>query len=713
MGIYNKARKIMKAIKIPLILSFLFMASAVMLGQESPSHIQFHGSNTFVGQYSNMQGFGQEIPPSFYHNDLQMTLTAYDIPVSARFFLTSQQSDQRQSINNFRIYFDYRQMLQNKGLTLSDDVVTAAAMSGLNKLESAKTELEQSGELLNGEIAGFLGEVDVQQKLYTMAQQESEEAVQRWDVEAMENAKLRMAEAKAASEKAKAAYENAKLKMEELQAKIKTTMEALEKAKALVEKAKSQTYDSKAMRKSAEAKARETLLPGASRFMSYFTTLEIGRCRPNYSELTLRGIPVSGVNIEFTPGKFYSAFTTGRTKRPIMSDTITPPVYEQNIMFGKLGYGKKQESHFYLTYMFIEDDESSRTDPDTAGLRIMSPRANHVVGSELKLAFFKKKFIIEGEGAASMLTRDMEAPTMDWSTTDVPAWASDFLNPNMSSSVDYAYNLKTSLNLNTTKISGGMKMLGPGFKTLGNPYLMNDRLTYQGSIKQTFAKRKVSLTAFYKQHSDNLINWKKRTSQIVSYGLTAGFRFRKAPYLMLSYMPFTQKTNYDTIAFTNKVNIINVTSGHSYKIGNSRSMTSFNFFYQDAKTGLDSIAGPVKNNTYTLSETLSFKKPVSVSTTVSYTQSAFSGQEIERLMLSFSGTLVAFKNKWSNTLGVNIFLQDAQHQKIGFLIDSRLLQLFKGSDLGLRLEKNVIDDVFYSDVRVNEFIAQLSVRVSW
>jgi hypothetical protein len=92
------------------------MLSAVMQGQEKQSPVQFHGSNTFIGQYSNMQGIGQEIPPSFYHNDLQMTLTAYDIPVSASFFLTSLQSDQRQSIDNFRIYFDHRQMLQNKEL---------------------------------------------------------------------------------------------------------------------------------------------------------------------------------------------------------------------------------------------------------------------------------------------------------------------------------------------------------------------------------------------------------------------------------------------------------------------------------------------------------------------------------------------------------------------------------------------------------------------
>ncbi|NCA84332.1 MAG: hypothetical protein EOM83_02020 [Clostridia bacterium] len=702
----------MKNLNILLILILSLMVSATLKGQDSPLPVQFHGSNIFIGQYSNMQGIGQEIPPSFYHNELQMTLTAYDIPVSASFFVTSQQSDMKQSINNFRIYFDYRKMLQNKGLNLSDDIVTAAAMSGLNKIESTKAELEKSEDLIKTDITGFLGEVDVQQKIYIKAQKELEEAQQRGDVEGVEKAKMRMAEAKAAREKAISAYENAKLKMEELQAKLKTTLEAVEKAKGLVEKAKSQTYDSKAIRKNAEAKARETMLPGVSRLMSNFTTFEIGRCRPNYSELTLRGVPVSGVNIEFTPGKFYSAFTTGKTKRPITPDSITRPVYEQNILFGKFGYGKKQSTHFYLSYLHAEDDINSLPSPPESDTTLVGARSNYVIGSELKLSFFKRKFIIEGEGAMSMLTRDTQAPEIDWSTTDVPDWASGLFEPNMSSSVDYAYNLKADLKLNKTNISGGVQMTGPGFVTLGNPYLVNDRLTYHGSIKQTFAKRQVSITAFYKQHTDNLIEWKKNTSQTHAYGITTGFRFRKAPYLMVSYMPILQETANDTLDLTNQITLINITSGYNYKIGNCRSMTSFSFFYQDAKTGMDSIVDPVKNSTYTLTEILNFTKPVSISTTISYTQCAFLGQEIERLMLSLSGSLMAFKNKWSNTLGVNFSHQDVQHQKIGFFCDSSL-QLWKGSDLGLRAEKNIIDDVFYSDVRVDEFIAKLSIRFSW
>jgi len=74
--------------------------------QNTPSAIQFHGTNKLFGQYSNSHGFGSEIPASYLRDDLQMTFTIYDLPFSARTFYTTEQKDYRQAINNFRFYLD-------------------------------------------------------------------------------------------------------------------------------------------------------------------------------------------------------------------------------------------------------------------------------------------------------------------------------------------------------------------------------------------------------------------------------------------------------------------------------------------------------------------------------------------------------------------------------------------------------------------------------
>jgi len=91
---------------IAVLFFMLFISPVMVKGQQDSSHVQFHGSNTFNGQYSNMQGVGSEIPPSFFRNDLKMTLMVYDVPISATFFITSLQNDYRQSINNFRNYLN-------------------------------------------------------------------------------------------------------------------------------------------------------------------------------------------------------------------------------------------------------------------------------------------------------------------------------------------------------------------------------------------------------------------------------------------------------------------------------------------------------------------------------------------------------------------------------------------------------------------------------
>ena len=49
--------------------------------------------------------------------------------------------------------------------------------------------------------------------------------------------------------------------------------------------------------------------------LSYFSKLGIGTCNPYYSSLTLSGVAVTGVDLEFTPGIFYLAFTGGRTQK--------------------------------------------------------------------------------------------------------------------------------------------------------------------------------------------------------------------------------------------------------------------------------------------------------------------------------------------------------------------------------------------------------------
>ncbi|MCX6244854.1 MAG: hypothetical protein NTU98_09130 [Bacteroidetes bacterium] len=547
------------------------------LAQHDSPHVQFHGSNTLFGQYSNMQGVGQEMPPSFYRNELRMTLTVYDVPVSATFFITSLQSDYRQSINNFRIYLDVAALMKTK---------------------------------------------------------------------------------------------------------------------------------------KGEASAKKGAMSKTGRFLTNFSALEFGKCRPNYTELTLKGISLSGANIEFTPGWFYMAFATGKVKRPINSSATVKPTYKQNLIFGKMGFGRKKGTHFYLTYMQAKDKVSSL--PEDPGMDTMhvKPRSNHVAGTELRLAFFKKKFTIDGEAAVSMLTRNTESPGVLSDNSDVPKWLNDLLKPNMSSSVDYAYDVRSTLTLKTTTIMAGVRMVGPGYVTLGNPNLVNDRMTYEGRIDQTFARNQVSISAFYRQHNDNLVNWKTGRSTTIAYGLVAGFRFRKLPYLHCSYTPFLMSTASEAYKLENSVRVITASASHNYKIGSLRSNTMFSFYHQETETILDSLTMKSRNNTYTLNQEIAFKFPLSLVAGVSFTQSGYSGINQNILLLTISGTYSAFRNKWQNSLGVKYSNQDYEQDKLGFFLNSRI-QLWSKGDLDIRVEKNTFHDSLLASNNFDEWIVQSTFIVKW
>ena len=554
--------------------SFLF--PYILQAQNETSPIQFHGSNRAFGQYANRQGTNSQIPASLWRNDLNMTLTVYGIPISSSFFIASEQSDFRQSINNFRVYFDLKALAKNK-------------------------------------------------------------------------------------------------------------------TKALVNKK----------------------MPGFMRFLSSFKTFEVGKCQPNYNHLTLKGISVSGVNIEFAPGKFYAAFSTGKVKRHIKpSQFVNKPTYKQKLLFGKIGVGKKRETHLYVTFMQVEDEVKSLPSSLEIDTFNVKPQSNFVLGTEGKLSLFKKKFTIEGEAAVSLHTYDTRSPALIKDDTDVPSWLTNYINPNASSSIDFAYNVKSTLKLKTTKLSGGVKMIGAGFTTLGNPNLINDRLIYDGRIDQTFAKRKISLSVYFTQRRDNLINWKNDITTTTAYGIIAGFRFKKIPYLLISYTPNFQKIDSDSLNMENSINVFSAVTGYNYPIGNLKSFTGFNFFYQNTETFMDTISNLSKTKTYTLNEVLTFKIPLSIAAAASFSNSEFSGKKRDILSLTLSGTHHAFKKKWKNTMGVRYSNRIDEQKKIRLFCSSRM-KLWKGGNLDIRIEENIFRDKTQVIKNYDEFILIVTLLSRW
>ena len=583
------------------IIAFLFCPKPAV-SQEKEAPVKFSGRNVTSGQYSNRQGAFSDVPKSFLRNDLHMNLSIYDVPIITNFFITTEQNDYKQSIDNLRFYIDLNTVKKNRA-----------------KIESR----------------------------------------------------------------------NKKLKQEDVKA------------------------------------------PWMLRFLSNFSRIEAGKVRPVYSKLTLQGVALSGVNIEFT--KFvYAAFATGRLSKVSKNKDIYDTTYTRKLVFGKFGYGEKRRTHFYLTYMYSADETENARLPDPWNDTLVSlrPQSNSVFGAELRLSFIKNKWVIDGEAGLSFLTRDDMStiefpPEIEEEFDKYPQFIINMVDPNFTTSVDYAYRVSTSLNLKTTTITGGYSFIGPGYTTFGNPNLVTDRQTIEGRINQAFYRRRITLSLFYKQNKDNILNWKINTSTNTLYGGTLRFTFPKIPYFQISYTPNIQEITGITNS-KNTLKIITASTGYSYPIGTLRSFTSFSYLYQDSENMGRTIKSSHKNRIYTINQVLKFKTPTSINLNINFNKATIVHDSLEKIRkttnVALSITNQSFKKRWKNTLGAR-FMQiksEYNQRKLSLFLNTNF-QLWKKGSIGLILEENI----FRSDYGLaadsgtektrdfNELIARCKLTVGW
>jgi hypothetical protein len=564
---------------------------AFVLAQDKPSAVQLHGSNVLEGQYSSRNDTNSQAPKDFLRNDFQMTLTVNNIPIATGFFLTTEQSDNLQRINNLRF---------------SVDLIT---------LKKNKARIEASNKANN-----------------------------------------------------------------------------LKNIKA----------------------------PWMIRFLSNFSKIEAGKFRPDYGELTLQGISVSGANIEFTHKIVYAAIATGHLKRATSDESNLNETYKQKLFFGKFGFGEKATTHFYATYMMIQDETSVPFHGPEDTSITLKPESNAVFGAEFRLSFLKNKWTIDGNAGVSALTRDTRIENsntnayVDSIFQKIPEFLLNQVDPNVSTSGDYAYGLNSKLNLKTTTISGGYKYVGSGYYTLGNPILVNDRKSYEGRVDQALMKRRIALSAYFKRYQDNLIDWQPGTTTGTAYGIIARVTFNKVPYFQLGYTPNYQETKGDSLSLRNLMKIITFSTGYKYPIGSLMSFTSLSYFNQTADYENDNVIQYSNNTqTFSLNQILDFTKPFQLNFNASYSNmksSVIDDRNVISLVLSGNHT---YKKIWKNTIGWKYLNSSGvfNENKFNIFWDSQI-NFWKDWDFGLTIRENIFKNSTGAD-DYNEFIAQFKLTLKW
>ncbi len=448
-------------------------------------------------------------------------------------------------------------------------------------------------------------------------------------------------------------------------------------------------------------------LPG---FLYSISGIQIGASHPDYSYLTLSGIPVNGFALELNPGIFYFAFTSGEIQRGGKGSDPTDFAYQRMLYAGKFGFGKKDKNHLYFTILKSRDNPNSispYTIPvprDTSGqdtVEVKTPEENFLIGIELKISLFKDKFSLESELVGSQFTKDVR--TSEVTLKDFPNFVNKILHPRISSSYDYAYSIKPSLNILGANIYGGVKMIGPGFKTHGNPYLRNDNLVFElgGSRKFGF----FSFSTSFLKEENNLLNFKKSTTSLTSYNISMSLTPTKLPYFQISYNPYIQKNN--TLNTENKSSTFSLSSGYSFSYLGVGHSLSINSSYQDYKG--ENNKNNYKSTGLSLTYSTAFKIPLSTSIGAGITKTIRPEETSNLFTLDLSASYTFFKS-WANTLGFNIASEDKRSKKGLYLTSSFPVRII--GNTSIRLERNIYRDIDKSK-NYNEFLVRFILSRSW
>jgi hypothetical protein len=393
--------------------------------------------------------------------------------------------------------------------------------------------------------------------------------------------------------------------------------------------------------------------------LSWISSVGIGASNPFFTNFTLNAASISGANIALNPGAFYLAAAGGRNRRGIEPDEDHPGEYERNIYAAQIGLGSPYGTHLHLSMLHGRDVEGSIREDST--FRI-TPSENWVASLDYGTVMFDGGFRLDGEVAGSMFTRDVRSPEID--SDEVPQWLLDFSGANVSSGFGWALDLASSVRFSENMLSASFRRVGPGFESMGSPYLRNDEISIEGRADRYFMSRQLSAGLWYRWESDNLLDTKASTTSGNTYGARIGIAFREFPRIYVSYSPSSTQMD-DSLSTRFETSMISVSVSYRTEIADLDVNSAAAVSIHDNSAGTGS--SDYSSMTAVLRETVSLEFPMVITGCVSTRRSRIGNDAVWKYMGDLRGTWYP-SNSLSLTLG-GYYSTGDDERKMGALIN--------------------------------------------
>jgi hypothetical protein len=407
--------------------------------------------------------------------------------------------------------------------------------------------------------------------------------------------------------------------------------------------------------------------------------------------------------------------------------------FERKLLAARLGIGKKNGTHLIFSYIsFADQGLPFRSPTDSTQY---NPSNNLVVGTDMQLTLFKKRFLTQLEVNASATTADTSAPEIPFQTQEIDS-ALSFLSkmkfyPNSSTRLDAAIFLKTELHLfkDNTVISGQGSYIGPNYTSYGVPFLMNDQFKYEGKLTQSAWKKRISLGGFYKYYTDNamqlLLHYVKQfaplqlelpaskevTTTLQGFGAEMTLNIPKLPSIWAKYLPVSQGSNLNLAPGQAQAPILAsdmTLGGLSYNYNILK--LAFNTQLQLSRYNIENnVAGSkLQMNSAMLMQTIAFSNGMNCTATGFYNQA--SGQGLANQAGLSLSAVAMLKKKIMTGLEVHTLAQGRLDRKTGVTFNANY-RIMKNLSAQVRVTMNrIASDVFG---RREETFGNLVLSLNW
>jgi hypothetical protein len=330
-----------------------------------------------------------------------------------------------------------------------------------------------------------------------------------------------------------------------------------------------------------ELKMPDTLLPKGYKTLYSIQSFSIGRSMANYSELSVKNISITGVQVEYNP-RYYYALAAGKVDY-MFRDYIVPnaPRSHQYLALARFGKGTRNGNHIIFTYYTGKRqlfNSSIAYQPNNP-----IPEYNLAGFTIEGLYKLSRNISIIGEVAKSTI------PYYSLDSLQRKSWMNSVSWFKERSNEAYSVKLNSYFPKTRTRITGNLKYIGANFQSFSTFTTGASQTQWLARVEQPFFKNKLSIVSSVQQYdySNPFVATNYKTSAILE-SIQATLRLRKWPSLSLGYYPSYQLTKINDNSYSESRYYTLVANASYYYKVHSVQLSSYIIYSQFYNQAADS-----------------------------------------------------------------------------------------------------------------------------